>query len=261
MARSSLPSNFDHTIPKKEAEALKKAVCMTTYLQKIFELPSDQCTLFVDSQICLHWMQRDPLHLRTLESNVAKEFQQSKFKIRYVPTKDNPSDLVSRGCPVKALLNNEFWWNGPSFLKQPEKYWPPTPNSLDKDTSDKIQDGLKVSFKQHEQKLENLLTRIQYCQTLFDALTKTHSSLNEIEYLFEKRSSYAKIIRIIAYSLRFMHKQPQRTLIISPNEFHKAEKTWLTFSSYNRTDVGNLSLLKHNNINTIYDFWLATCVT
>eukprot|EP00795_Rhopilema_esculentum_P006549 gene6549-12041_t len=43
---------------------------------------------------------------------------------RYIPTKKNPADLLSRGLSVTALVQNESWWNGPSFLYNPEESWP-----------------------------------------------------------------------------------------------------------------------------------------
>lgn len=38
----------------------------------------------------------------------------------HVPTTDNPADLASRGGQV---TNTELWWNGPTWLRDPEM-WP-----------------------------------------------------------------------------------------------------------------------------------------
>ena len=35
-----------------------------------------------------------------------------------MPTKLNPSDLLTRGLSVSALAEEEKWWSGPDFLKQ-----------------------------------------------------------------------------------------------------------------------------------------------
>ena len=40
---------------------------------------------------------------------------------RYVPTKENPADLASRGGPVPQ--DSGLWWHGPKWLSQPNA-WP-----------------------------------------------------------------------------------------------------------------------------------------
>ena len=44
---------------------------------------------------------------------------------RYVATKQNPADLLTRGLIVSTLSEQERWWKGPSFLKQDSSEWPP----------------------------------------------------------------------------------------------------------------------------------------
>jgi len=45
-----------------------------------------------------------------------------------VPKKENPADILSRGCKVSKLQNTS-WFTGPTFLKLEEHFWP---QSLDK---------------------------------------------------------------------------------------------------------------------------------
>ena len=43
------------------------------------------------------------------------EIQSNKgIEFRYVSTDQNPVDIASRGCTVKILNRNEFWWHGPT---------------------------------------------------------------------------------------------------------------------------------------------------
>jgi len=43
---------------------------------------------------------------------------------KYVPTKENPADLGSRGCDLKSLTS--FWWEGPNWISD-EPSWPKQP--------------------------------------------------------------------------------------------------------------------------------------
>ena len=43
---------------------------------------------------------------------------------RHVPSEHNPADLVSRGCNASHLKDDTEWWEGPSFLRQPQEHWP-----------------------------------------------------------------------------------------------------------------------------------------
>lgn len=45
-------------------------------------------------------------------------------QLHYVPTKENPSDVASRGSGLKNLLEEELWWQGPNFLQKEAENWP-----------------------------------------------------------------------------------------------------------------------------------------
>ena len=43
---------------------------------------------------------------------------------RYVSSRENPADLLTKGLGVTKLINEEKWWHGPLFLKQDPTEWP-----------------------------------------------------------------------------------------------------------------------------------------
>ena len=78
-----------------------------------------------DGTVVLHWL-KDKREYKVFVSNpVAKIREHTHLKWNYVPTRNNPADLGSRGCALGKLC--EFWWNGPEWLRDC-KNWPEQPN-------------------------------------------------------------------------------------------------------------------------------------
>lgn len=109
---------------------------------------------------------------------------------RYVRSDDNPADALSRGQTPQALSNNALWFTGPEWLCTKESVWP-----------------------------TNVLTAIELPEL------KPSMSFAVVAGEFEiikKYSSYAKLIRIVAYCLRFLrHGRCTESLTI--NELDRAE--------------------------------------
>ena len=58
---------------------------------------------------------------------------------RYGPSDDNSADLPSRGITATQLISCSHWWNGPSWLSQPEFQW-----SADLKTTENVQEEERV---------------------------------------------------------------------------------------------------------------------
>ncbi|GFS77636.1 uncharacterized protein NPIL_210741 [Nephila pilipes] len=43
---------------------------------------------------------------------------------QYIPTKENPADIGSRGVSLKDLPDCRLWWEGPNLLSSLEVDWP-----------------------------------------------------------------------------------------------------------------------------------------
>ena len=85
-----------------------------------------------DSIVVLHWL-KDKREYKVFVSNrVAKVREHSYLKWNYVPTRNNPADLSSRGCELRKLC--EFWWDGPEWLGDC-KNCPEQPNIASNDES------------------------------------------------------------------------------------------------------------------------------
>ncbi|KRX44248.1 hypothetical protein T09_4781, partial [Trichinella sp. T9] len=83
----------------------------------------------------LYWINSDENRYLPFVSNRLREInetlQSCRFKdrhveVRYVPSKENPADLISRGMDATGLIKRfDFWTTGPKFLKREEE-WPET---------------------------------------------------------------------------------------------------------------------------------------
>nr|XP_047141349.1 uncharacterized protein LOC124816272 [Hydra vulgaris] len=74
----------------------------------------------------LWWIKNQSRKLKPFVANRVG-FIQSKTELkqwRYIPTKTNVADLLTRGTTVKELESNYVWCHGPSFLNSLEEKWP-----------------------------------------------------------------------------------------------------------------------------------------
>ena len=53
-----------------------------------------------------------------------KEIKEEKYlNFLYIPTKQNPADIASRGTSTSDLQKKRLWWNGPDDLLKPNNEW------------------------------------------------------------------------------------------------------------------------------------------
>lgn len=72
---------------------------------------------------------------------------------KYVPSKQNPADIASRGQSIDELKDSSLWWHGPSFLLNKKKPSPSQNYKLLIDTAPEKKKNVKVlhviEFKQN----------------------------------------------------------------------------------------------------------------
>ncbi|GFX65691.1 uncharacterized protein TNCV_4093831 [Trichonephila clavipes] len=95
---------------------------------------------------------------------------------KHVSSKNNPADLISRGCNVDELLKNEMWFSGPDL--QTDEY---EDNQLFLDPS--YRDELKCAV----------------------TLSMTECSSNFYDELFNVTNNFIKLIRIFSFIFRFIN--------------------------------------------------------
>ncbi|XP_052744116.1 uncharacterized protein LOC128199280 [Bicyclus anynana] len=141
-----------------------------------------------DSTVVLGWLQSNARTLKTFVANRTVEICEltNAASWRYVPTVDNPADMISRGVDPHLIKDLELWWSGPQFLSKPECEWPQL-----KDSSNLPLPELEI--KSHTVKIEPVESFIQ----------------------MENYSKFTNLKRVTAYILRFIHniKNPKSKTI------------------------------------------------
>ena len=107
------------TIPKLELISVNIGCKLAHSLMNNSSLNFKFCVIWSDSEVTIGRIEsnkcKDP-YVR----NRVKEIRDLKFPIMYVNTKDNPADIVSRGCEAKSLAVSSLWKHGPSWLVSQE---------------------------------------------------------------------------------------------------------------------------------------------
>lgn len=134
---------------------------------------------WTDSTIVMGWIKMSPHLLKTFVQNRVTEINEltGDSVWLHVSSKDNPADLLSRGCSLDLLKDSELWWHGPSYLHNRLHYFDQT-------------------------KCDN--TNVCNLPDLKCKQTCLPSIQSEDLINFEKYASFTKLKRIGAYILRFI---------------------------------------------------------
>ncbi|XP_011883943.1 PREDICTED: uncharacterized protein LOC105571080 [Vollenhovia emeryi] len=162
------------TIPRLELCGALILAQLYREASAIFNVTPNRVIFWCDSTIVLHWIKTPPHLLKTFVANRVTEIQNitGSNVWRHVQSEDNPADALSRGQLPHTFLRNKMWLTGPSWLVKDESEWP---NEI-------MQTDVEIT----ELKKNTCL------------LAATHDI-----GILTKYSSYSKLLRIIAYCLRF----------------------------------------------------------
>lgn len=114
------------TVPKLELSAAHLIAKVLPSIMEQHGITIENCHLHTDSMIALQWLRKSPAKLETFQANRVAEIQELTEGAHWshVATKDNPSDLCSRGMSPTKLSQSNLWWHGPLWLNLPMNQWP-----------------------------------------------------------------------------------------------------------------------------------------
>lgn len=148
-------------------------------------MEGNPCWFWSDSTVTLHWIKAPANTWQTFIGNRTSEIQQLTHghKWKHVNGAENPADHVSRGMLPSDFLESTIWQHCPQWLSDTEENWP----------------HASLSCPPPEEVLERRKTA---------ALVQRVSSTGS---LFERYSSFGRLVRVTAYILRFANNCRSRS--------------------------------------------------
>ncbi|XP_036320232.1 uncharacterized protein LOC118734631 [Rhagoletis pomonella] len=190
------------SLPKLELCGAHLLACLYAKVKDIFANKPINSYFWTDSQLVLYWLKQHSITLSTFVGNRVSDIQEltGGGQWRHVPTRDNPADLVSRGCST-ADLKSSSWFSGPAFLLQDQSKWPNNKALADLDAN---------------------IINAEKRKTAFTVIKETNHILDVINGI----SSYPHCLRLVAWLFRFSdscRKQSTFTTASpSPEELRRA---------------------------------------
>jgi len=236
MSRSRVAPVKSITLPKLELMAAVIATRLTKFVIASLHLTPDDTTvhLWSDSQITLHWIYniKQTSTTKPFVSNRVTEITQSfpASTWTYVPTDDNPADLLTRGISAQQLKSSQLWLHGPSWLTSADQWptWSPA-NVLHLQNTD-------VDDTQDIPNRPNNPTETCGIHLVIDAT---------------RHSRLTKLLSITVYVLRFGHnlRHPQGKLTgpITARELSDSRMIWIKTSQQLEyfDEIANLKSQSH----------------
>ncbi|XP_047129506.1 uncharacterized protein LOC124809449 [Hydra vulgaris] len=207
MSKARVSTLQSVSIPRLELLGTVLGLRLAEKIVKVLKLETKDVTIWCDSLNVLWWIKNPSRKLKPFVANRVG-FNQSKTELkqwRYIPTKTNVADLLTRGTTVKELESNYVWSHGPSFLDSLEENWP----------LNHIENTQEASI---EVKKNPVLMKF----ALSTEVTKQLLDIN-------KFSCWKKLVRINGWIHRFIGKCRFETNFckkgdIAADEYHESEK-------------------------------------
>ena len=129
MARSRIAPKRQLSIPRLELCAALSGAQLANLLSSELTIPIQSVTLWTDSTTVLTWLTSESCRYKVFVGTRIAEFQtMTDIKNwRYVDTKNNPADDITRGKTLLELSQRHRWSQGPPFLLLSSNCWPANP--------------------------------------------------------------------------------------------------------------------------------------
>ncbi|XP_078381445.1 uncharacterized protein LOC144664208 [Oculina patagonica] len=228
MAKSRVAPIKSVTIPRMKLSAAVLETRLERMIKQEVTVPIDSSTFWTDSTCVLRYIENKDKRFQTFVANSISAFldQSTATQWRYVDTSLNPADEASRGMTVDALLSNDRWTQRPDFLTKSEESWPQRPADLGKISADdpEVKKSAEIFVNEASKQTEDNLSKV-----------------------FERFSSWTRLRKIVAWSLRYkniLRRQVQRR---KANEkiSYQANAEKVTPLSVSEMKEAEIEIIKH----------------
>ena len=96
------------------------------FIKRAWDIPKNtEYFLWVDAKVALEWLGQYNIK-ETFVHNRVKQIREllerEKVHLKYIPSKQNPADMITKEQGIEKFIENESWFKGPKFLT--EDQWP-----------------------------------------------------------------------------------------------------------------------------------------
>ena len=125
-AKSRVAPSIATSIPRLELMGAVIGMRLTTKIAEVLEIGISSSVFWSDSANVIWWIRGRSRDFKPFVANRVGEIHSNTDpeQWRYVPTNQNPADMLSRGLKAAELIGCYSWWRGPDFLRQSEEAWP-----------------------------------------------------------------------------------------------------------------------------------------
>ncbi|XP_065095026.1 uncharacterized protein LOC135716294 [Ochlerotatus camptorhynchus] len=126
MAKTKVAPLKPLSIPRLELQAAVLGVRLLNTVVANHDVQITKRVLWTDSRTVLSWIRSDHRNYKPFVAFRIGEILQETVvdEWRWVPTRSNVADMLTKWGNGPVLDNNSAWFNGPDFLQLPEESWP-----------------------------------------------------------------------------------------------------------------------------------------
>ena len=203
MAKSRVAPVKKISLPRLELlAAIVNSRLLHFIVDSLNNLKISRVLCWTDSSITLYWIQRPNAPWKPFSSNTVSKITTTwePSLWRHCPGETNPGNATTRGQNILKLVDNNLWWNGPSWLKMPQESWPVNPS-------------LEPSKAKAEEERKKVVQ--------VNAAIVRDTVINPSRY-----SKWSKLLRVTAYVLIFIIKTCALAKIKKQQSVAKEPKAW-----------------------------------
>ena len=208
------------SIPHMELMGVLIAVHMLHFVSMHIQVPVQSTVVYTDLQCVLGWVYGKDSSETFVKNRISEIRHFESFSFHFVPTTENPADLLTRGISAGSLLQCALWWSGPTWLQQLPLSWPKWKLG---ETESEITAGMDNTVQLANQCTNSLTTKLQ---SPFGIDSAHFSSISKLHHVTTQCGRFIANLR----------QQPFRDFVPGPlsisilvSELQNAEKMWLLY--------------------------------